>query len=67
MTDSLVEKLTPSKDVEAAERIKILETIGEVCFSQGEYHLATKKYVEAGNKTKVYNHGCSSSLIAVAL
>lgn len=58
MTEDLVEKLTPSKEIEeieGGERIKMLEAIAEVCFDQGQYHLATKKFIEAGNKVKVCN------------
>ena len=57
MTEELVEKLSPSKDAlsenESEERIKILEGIAEVCMQQRQYHLATKKYTQAGNKVKV--------------
>lgn len=58
MTEDLVEKLTPSKDIEeieGGERKKMLEAIAVVCFDQGQYHLATKKFIEAGNKVKVCN------------
>ena len=57
ITEELAEKLTPSKeDGEAGdsmERIKLLEALGEVCMLQGQYHLATKKFTQAGNKVKV--------------
>ena len=58
MTESLVEKLTPSKGEmetpgEEEERYKILEGIAEVCMQQRQYHLATKKYTQSGNKLKV--------------
>ena len=56
MTEELVEKLTPPKEMneqEAEERNKILEGIAEVCMQQRQYHLATKKYTQAGNKVKV--------------
>ena len=57
ITEDLAEKLTPPK-VEGEndmERLKILEAIGEVCMHQGQYHQATKKYTQAGNKMKVGN------------
>ncbi len=39
---------------EAGERrVRLLEKLAECCASQGSYHLATKKYTQAGNKTKV--------------
>lgn len=62
MTEDLVEKLTPSKEMEERdvdERNKILEGIGEVCMAQRQYHLATKKFTQAGNRVKV---GLSSSV-----
>lgn len=59
VTEDLVEKLTPSKEMaesDPEERIKILDGIAEVCMQQGQYHLATKKYTQAGNKVKVSNN-----------
>ena len=56
MTEELVEKLTPPKEMaesDPEERIKILNGIAEVCMQQGQHHLATKKYTQAGNKVKV--------------
>ncbi|BFZ17235.1 hypothetical protein BsWGS_20274 [Bradybaena similaris] len=54
ITEDLAEKLTPGKDfdMDPATRNKILEAIGEVCMHQGAYHLATKKFTQAGNKIK---------------
>ncbi|XP_052768007.1 intraflagellar transport protein 140 homolog [Mya arenaria] len=55
ITEDLAEKLTPSKEElggDTMERIKILEAIAEVCMHQGQYHLATKKFTQAGNKMK---------------
>ena len=55
VTEDMAEKLTPSKDEvpDTMERVKILEAIAEVCMHQGQYHLATKKFTQAGNKMKV--------------
>lgn len=55
ITEDLAEKLTPDKDFgnDPMERLKILEAIAEVCMHQGAYHLATKKFTQAGNKIKV--------------
>ncbi|XP_064637216.1 intraflagellar transport protein 140 homolog [Lineus longissimus] len=53
ITEDLAEKLTPQKatsEPENDERIKILNGIAEVCMQQRQYHLATKKYTQAGNK-----------------
>ncbi|XP_041362442.1 intraflagellar transport protein 140 homolog [Gigantopelta aegis] len=55
ITEDLAEKLTPPKtdgENDTMERLKILEAIGEVCMHQGQYHQATKKYTQAGNKMK---------------
>jgi intraflagellar transport protein 140 len=64
MTEELVEKLTPSKEMEerdADERNKIIEGIGEVCMAQRQYHLATKKFTQCGNRVKVSFCVASSS------
>lgn len=56
LTEDLVEKLTPEKsdDNESeSQRIKVLEAIATVCMNQRLYHLATKKYTQAGNRMKV--------------
>ena len=56
INEDLSEKLTPGKDElsgDTMERMKILEAIAEVCMHQGQYHLATKKFTQAGNKVKV--------------
>ena len=55
ITEDLSEKLTPDKDFDPdpMARLKILEAIAEVCMHQGAYHLATKKFTQAGNKIKV--------------
>ena len=38
---------------ETERRVQMLERLAECCAGQGSYHLATKKYTQAGNKTKV--------------
>ncbi|XP_077862626.1 intraflagellar transport protein 140 homolog [Saccoglossus kowalevskii] len=55
ITEKLAEKMTIPKDtpqVNNDTRIKLLEKIADCCFTQGAYHLATKKYTQAGNKVK---------------
>ncbi|XP_011298550.1 intraflagellar transport protein 140 homolog [Fopius arisanus] len=56
LTEELAEKMTIMKvenDPEReALRISILERIGEIAFDQGNYHLATKKFTQAGNKLR---------------
>ncbi|XP_012255289.2 intraflagellar transport protein 140 homolog [Athalia rosae] len=56
LTEDLAEKLTLEK-VESNPnqeelRTSTLEKIGEIAFSQGNYHLATKKFTQAGNKVR---------------
>ena len=54
ITEELAEKMTLPKDTDNGElRNKILERIAECCMQQGSYHLATKKFTQAGNKVKV--------------
>eukprot|EP00795_Rhopilema_esculentum_P000551 gene551-10237_t len=53
VTEELAEKMTLPKDHEDQEyRLKVLEKIAECAFRQGSYHLATKKFTQAGNKIK---------------
>ncbi|XP_031832698.1 intraflagellar transport protein rempA isoform X2 [Nomia melanderi] len=56
LTEDLAEKMTLDKIDNDAERekirISILERIGETAFEQGNYHLATKKFTQAGNKLR---------------
>ena len=55
ITEELAEKMTLPKDTDNPElRNKILERIAECCMQQGSYHLATKKFTQAGNKVKVH-------------
>lgn len=51
LNEDLVEKLTPEKDqVDEEIRSLVLDSLGETLLSQGNYHLATKKFTQAGNK-----------------
>ncbi|KAF6024655.1 IFT140 [Bugula neritina] len=55
LTEELVEKLTPEKSDDKdseSDRMRILEAIATVCMNQRQYHLATKKYTQAGNRIK---------------
>ncbi|XP_012271619.1 intraflagellar transport protein 140 homolog [Orussus abietinus] len=56
LTEDLAEKVTPEKVENDPERERprtlILERIGETAFEQGNYHLATKKFTQAGNKLR---------------
>lgn len=56
LSEELAEKLTVEKRGDDAEhenmRIYTLEKIAEIAFDQGNYHLATKKFTQAGNKLR---------------
>lgn len=54
ITESLAEMLTPSvTDVNDSEqRINILTQLGDILQEQGDYHTATKKFTQAGNKIR---------------
>lgn len=54
MTEKLAERLTPPKvDSDKGTRQRILERMAECAMSQDNYHLATKKFTQAGNKLQV--------------
>ncbi|VDP72732.1 unnamed protein product [Echinostoma caproni] len=65
INEELVEKLTPplpgeaesgtnikrgSEPMSDAERTSILIELGELCLAQGQYHLACKKFTQAGSR-----------------
>uniref|UniRef100_A0A671WNQ5 Intraflagellar transport 140 n=1 Tax=Sparus aurata TaxID=8175 RepID=A0A671WNQ5_SPAAU len=54
ITEELAERMTvtDSKDLSEEARKELLERIADCCMRQGNYHLATKKYTQAGNKLK---------------
>lgn len=53
LTETLVELLTPSKEERDEEsRNEILVRIGDLLQEQGDYHSATKKFTQAGNKIR---------------
>ncbi|XP_053814088.1 intraflagellar transport protein 140 homolog isoform X4 [Vidua chalybeata] len=55
ITEELAEKMTVSKesqDLSEESRRELLEQIADCCMRQGNYHIATKKYTQAGNKLK---------------
>ncbi|XP_059892091.1 intraflagellar transport protein 140 homolog [Gadus macrocephalus] len=55
ITEDLAESMTVAKETgELTEesRRELLERIADCCMRQGDYHLATKKYTQAGNKLK---------------
>ncbi|XP_013113218.2 intraflagellar transport protein 140 homolog [Stomoxys calcitrans] len=53
ITEDLAEMLTPNKgEVDEASRIYILTQLGELLQQQGDYHTATKKFTQAGDKVR---------------
>ncbi|XP_039102700.1 intraflagellar transport protein 140 homolog [Hyaena hyaena] len=55
ITEEMAEKMTVPKDsneLSEDSRRQLLERIAHCCMRQGSYHLATKKYTQAGNKLK---------------
>ncbi|NWR76137.1 IF140 protein, partial [Centropus unirufus] len=55
ITEEMAEKMTvskDSKDISEEARRELLEQIADCCMRQGNYHMATKKYTQAGNKLK---------------
>ncbi|KAM6423733.1 intraflagellar transport protein 140 homolog isoform 2-T2 [Liasis olivaceus] len=55
ITEEMAEKMTISKDskeLSEDSRRELLEQIADCCMRQGNYHMATKKYTQAGNKLK---------------
>ncbi|KAJ6657554.1 hypothetical protein lerEdw1_002269, partial [Lerista edwardsae] len=55
ITEEMAEKMTISKDSKELpedSRRELLEQIADCCMRQGNYHMATKKYTQAGNKLK---------------
>ncbi|CAL8282296.1 unnamed protein product [Merluccius merluccius] len=55
ITEDLAESMTVAKETGGLaedSRRELLERIADCCMRQGDYHLATKKYTQAGNKLK---------------
>lgn len=53
ITELLAELLTPAKEeMDNETRMNILRTIGDILQEQGDYHLATKKFTQAGDKIR---------------
>lgn len=53
VTETLADLLTPSKgELTDERRIHILMKIAEVLQEQGDYHMATKKFTQAGDKVR---------------
>lgn len=54
VTESLSERLTPAKEEMADDemRVRILIQLGDILQQQGDYHTATKKFTQAGDKAR---------------
>lgn len=55
ITEELAEMLTPDKsssDCDEETRVFILTNLGELLQQQGDYHTATKKFTQAGDKVR---------------
>jgi len=53
VSESIIDVLTPSKhDVPPSKRKKIILQIASYCLSQKKYHLACKKFTQAGDKVE---------------
>lgn len=52
MTEETADVLTPDEDY--PNRIDIVNQLGEIAFAVGNYHLAARKFTEAGNKVRVH-------------
>lgn len=53
ISDHLADLLTPAKDeIDEQIRIRVLTDLGDVLQEQGDYHTATKKFTQAGDKVR---------------
>ncbi|KAH8409514.1 hypothetical protein KR222_007700 [Zaprionus bogoriensis] len=53
VTEELADMLTPGKaDFDESKRVAILVQLGELLQQQGDYHSATKKFTQAGDKAR---------------
>ncbi|XP_053678512.1 intraflagellar transport protein 140 homolog [Anopheles nili] len=53
LTETLAELLTPAKDdLPENERTTLLLRLGEILQEQGDYHAATKKFTQAGDRVR---------------
>ena len=63
LTEELAEKMSlPKEHPDGDYRVALLEKIADCAFKQGQYHLATKKYTQAGNKMKVRRYSNNPEL-----
>lgn len=51
ISDNLADLLTPVKDeIDETVRVRVLTVLGDILQEQGDYHTATKKFTQAGDK-----------------
>lgn len=51
ISDNLADLLTPAKDeIDETVRVRVLTVLGDILQEQGDYHTATKKFTQAGDK-----------------
>lgn len=55
ITETLAEALTPERDeLREEQRIEVLWKLGDILQEQGDYHTATKKFTQAGDKGRAF-------------
>jgi len=47
---------------DAIERNRLLEKIADCCLHQGNYHMAAKKFTQAGSKLQVRNESLDNTV-----
>lgn len=52
ITEALGDRLTPSSD--HVKRVAILEKLAECALMQANYHIAAKKFTQAGQKVTLF-------------
>lgn len=53
ITEDYAERMTvPKGEMDSKARNALLERMGDICNSQGQYQLATRKYTQAGKLVK---------------
>lgn len=55
ITETLAEALTPERDeLREEQRMEVLWKLGDILQEQGDYHTATKKFTQAGDKGRAF-------------
>lgn len=62
LTERMADSITPSKEGRKTEdSVRLLLRVADCCKNQGSYHLACKKYAQAGDRVKAMRVGCSKT------